>query len=202
MDDEPGEIEGSEAWYALGRGVLSREEAQSAAAFAGALRDAARGLARVGGARWALDVLREEIATIEGPAKRRAGRPPLAARASDLFLIATALAVPESAAKLARRLHAGTPGVYGATAAGVEKRIKTIRALPTDKREAMSRAAIVESGFALIREEEASGAITKRQADLQRDIFGMAAEPEKLNAVNADLLKEIFASAGWGNQSK
>lgn len=202
MDDEAGKSEADAPWYVRGKGILSREETQAAARFAVALREAARGLAQVGGARWALDVLREEVSAIEGPAKRGAGRPPRPARASDLELILLVNALPhESAPKLAARLHRGAPGEHGATAGAIEKRIKTIRALPPEARKVMTRAALIENGRAFIAERRASGDMTTEEAALFLETWGMLADPETLNPETRAFLADLMRRAGWGNQS-
>lgn len=202
MDDEPGEADDAPSWYARGKGILSREEIQVAARSAVALRAAARDLARVGGARWALIVLREEIAEIEAPAKRGAGRPHRAARASDLALICLAGAASTvSAPKLAARLHSNNPGEYGATPDAIQKRIKTIRALSPEERDAMARAALIEKGRAIIAEMQANGEMTAEQADLFLECWAMMAEPERLDRKTRAFLADLMRRGGWGNQS-
>lgn len=202
MDDKPGEAEGDAPWYARGKGILSREEAQAAARFALALREAARGLARVGGTRWALAVLREEMAELEAPAKRSVGRPPRAARASDLELTLLAEAWRgESAPKLAARLHLAAPGEHGATPGAIEKRIKTYRALSPERREAFRRAAFSESCRAFVQEARESGELSAEHAEIFAETLAMVEAPADLNAETRAFLADLLRGAGWGNQS-
>ena len=165
----------ADEYYVRGKGLLPRGEVVAAARFAVALREAARGLAKVGGAAWALDVLREEIAEIEAPAKRGAGRPPQPARASDMLLIAMSKTFSNlSAPKLAAKLHSGQPGRYAATELGLEKRIKMIRALSPERYEAFAVAAVAASFEMVLELKEEGEALPKSTANLFREILESA----------------------------